>query len=111
MSQTRRCTSCAALNDNRPVLRLTLKRRWFDLIASGDKKEEYRYPGKWILSRLAGKEYDRIEFRNGYGPNVPVMMVEYLGWAIGTGQPRCGAGCGELVVVIRIGRVLSLHNT
>jgi hypothetical protein len=91
------------------VLRLTLKRRWFNMIAGGDKKEEYRTPGKWILSRLEGKAYDRIEFKNGYGPNVPTMEVEYLGWAYSFGKHQWGAGDDELVV-IRLGRVLSLHN-
>jgi len=91
------------------VLRLTLKRKWFDMIASGEKREEYRTPEKWILSRLEGKEYDRIEFKNGYGQNVPTMEVEYLGWSIDFGQLRWGAGFDELVV-IRLGRVLSLHN-
>lgn len=79
------------------------------MIASGEKREEYRTPGKWILSRLEGKEYDRIEFKNGYGQNVPTMEVEYLGWSIDFGQLRWGAGFDELVV-IRLGRVLSLHN-
>jgi hypothetical protein len=92
------------------VLRLTLKREWFDMIASGEKREEYRTPSKWILSRLEGKEYDRIEFKNGYGSNVPTMEVEYLGWSIDFGQLRWGAGFNKLVV-IRLGRVLSLHNS
>ena len=91
------------------VLRLTLKRRWFDMIASGEKKEEYREPGKWILSRLEGKEYDLIEFKNGYGPNVPTMEVEYLGWSIDFGRLDWGAGFDELVV-IRLGKVLKTEN-
>lgn len=91
------------------ILRLTLKRKWFDMIASGEKREEYRTPGKWILSRLEGKEYDRIEFKNGYGPSVPAMEVEYLGWSIDYGQLRWGAGFDELVV-IKLGRILSRSN-
>lgn len=79
------------------------------MIASGEKREEYRTPGKWILSRLEGKEYDRIEFKNGYGPNVPTMEVEYLGWSIDFGKLQWGAGFDELVV-IRLGRVISLQN-
>ncbi len=55
--------SCSAVR----VLRLTLKRKWFDMVANGEKKEEYRQPSKWILSRLENKEYDRVEFKNGYG--------------------------------------------
>lgn len=91
------------------VLRLTLKREWFYMIARGEKKEEYRKPGKWILSRLEGKDYDRIEFKNGYGPNVPTMEVAYRGWEIGFGQIRWGAGFDELAV-IHLGRVISIRN-
>ena len=91
------------------VLRLTLKRKWFDMIASGEKKEEYRVPGPWILSRLEGKEYDRIEFKNGYGANVPTMEVEYQGYIYAKGVPEWG-GTDERVIAIRLGRVLSLHN-
>lgn len=89
------------------TLKLTLKKKWFDMIASGEKREEYRTPGKWILSRLEGKEYDRIEFKNGYGPNVPTMEVEYLGWHRGTGRLEWGAGFDELVV-IRLGKIYSV---
>ena len=94
------------------ILRLTLKRKWFDMIASGEKREEYRTPGKWILSRLEGKEYDRIEFKNGYGKGVPTMEVEYFGWAYSFGKPHWGGG-GEPdqpFATIYLGRVLSLHN-
>lgn len=91
------------------VLRLTLKRKWFDMIARGEKWEEYRSPKRWIMSRLEGKEYDRVEFKNGYGPKVPKMEVEYCGWSIDFGKPSWGAG-GEKLVVIRLGRVLSLTN-
>ncbi len=91
------------------VLRLTLKKKWFDMIASGEKKEEYRVPGPWINSRIHGKKYDVVEFKNGYGPNVPRMVVEYRGAMHGLGKPEWG-GDGEHVLVICLGRVLSLHN-
>jgi len=83
------------------------------MIASGEKREEYRTPGKWILSRLVGKEYDRIEFKNGYGQNVPTMEVEYLGWAYSFGKRQWGGG-GEKAkpfATIYLGRVISLHNS
>ena len=93
------------------VLRLTLKRKWFDMIASGEKKEEYRTPGKWILSRLEGKEYDRIEFKNGYG-DVPTIEVEYLGWAYSFGRREWGGGGeqGQPFATIYIGRILKQND-
>ena len=93
------------------ILRLTLKRKWFDMIASGEKREEYRVPGPWILSRLEGKEYDRIEFKNGYGKDVPTMEVEYLGWKVSFGRRGWGGGSttGPFATIM-LGRVLSLKN-
>ncbi len=91
------------------LLRLTLKRRWFDLIASGEKKEEYRTPGKWILSRLEGKSYDAIEFRNGYSPTSPVLTVEFDGWDYGYGRKEWGGGSkpGNPLIVIKLGKLIS----
>lgn len=93
------------------ILRLTLKRRWFDMIASGEKEEEYREHGKWIASRVnANKTYDVVEFSNGYGPDVPRCVVEYLGYDWAEGNPKWGAIPGKHYVVIHLGKVLSITN-
>jgi len=92
------------------ILRLTLKRKWFDMIASGEKREEYRTLGPWILSRLEGKEYDRVEFKNGYGPNVPTMEIEYRGWMVSEGLPKWGAAAGVSYCVIKLGPVISISR-
>lgn len=64
------------------ILHLTLKKKWFDMIQSGEKREEYRKASDWIRSRLIGKEYDTVRFRNGYAPASPVVDVEYLGFTL-----------------------------
>lgn len=87
------------------ILRLTLKRKWFDMIASGDKKEEYRKEKPWILSRLVGKEYDEVEFRNGYAKSSPVVRCEFKGWHRGGGRSEWGA-VGSHLIVIELGEVL-----
>lgn len=92
------------------VLRLTLKKRWFDMIASGVKKEEYREIKDWIISRLHGKTYDAVEFSNGYGAHVPKVTVEYLGWGNGIGRAEWGATPMKPTIIIRLGRVLSRQN-
>lgn len=92
------------------VLRLTLKRRWFDMIASGVKQEEYREIKDWIISRLHGKAYDVVEFSNGYGAHVPRVTVEYLGWGNGIGRAEWGATPLKPTIIIRLGRVLSVAN-
>lgn len=75
------------------------------MIASGEKKEEYRRECPWIMSRLAWKSYDVVEFRNGYSPAAPVVRCKYLGWDIGYGRPEWGAGSDPLVV-IRLGEII-----
>jgi hypothetical protein len=64
------------------VLHLTLEREWFDQIAKGIKRNEYR-------------EY--ILFRNGYAANAPEMLVEYRGLRRDGKRGR---------YVIQLGRVL-----
>lgn len=60
------------------VLHLTLHRKWFDLIAIGKKKIEYRDATPYWDKRLKDREYDEIHFRNGYNPNNPFMRVKMV---------------------------------
>lgn len=94
------------------TLELTLKRQWFDMVASGEKKEEYREQSKWIMSRLEGKQYDKVRFRNGYNADSPVCVCEYLGWQFGYGKKKWGGGStqGKPLVVIKLGRVIVRPN-
>lgn len=63
------------------VLKLTLEKKWFDLIASGEKKVEFReYKPHWI-SRLMRDgvlrdDFTEVHFRNGYKSDAPFMRVE-----------------------------------
>ena len=61
------------------VLHLTLKKKWFDEIAAGVKKVEYRENKKYWNSRLDFKSYDVIIFRNGYSDSAPTLIVECRG--------------------------------
>ena len=40
------------------MLILPIKKKWFDMIASGEKKEEYREIKTYWTSRFLGKELD-----------------------------------------------------
>jgi hypothetical protein len=64
------------------ILKLTLKKVPFELMAEGHKKIEYRRPSRWIKSRVVGKEYDAVLFRNGYGFLSPWFMCEYKGYEV-----------------------------
>lgn len=72
------------LNVHEKTLILTVHKKWFDLICSGEKKEEYRKASSWIESRLLNKEYDYVRFKNGYEKNSPCVTVEYKGYAKNT---------------------------
>lgn len=66
------------------TLKMTLQKQWFDQIASGEKVEEYRDCSDFWISRLLNedgsyKEYDTVEFRNGYAKDCPKMLVEVKG--------------------------------
>lgn len=77
-------------------LYLTLKKKWFDMIASGEKKEEYREIKKYWISRLCStsnmldgcKEFDYIIFKNGYSKDAPTMKVQCLGIDFGEPNPK-----------------------
>lgn len=86
------------------VLRLVLKRKWFDLIASGEKTEEYREitpfwwkrlvtcgntfdsnePADWQM--ILETKFDFIEFYDGYRPGRREMLLKWQGMKIG--EPR-----------------------
>ena len=101
------------------ILQLTLKKKWFDLIATGEKKFEYREYKRHWMSRLLGKSgirnYDEIRFTNGYGKDKPFVRVEFEGAAIITGK-HCSPDNGEPLeteqkyFVIGLGEVLEIGN-
>ena len=101
-----------------PILHLNLKKRWFDMIASGEKQEEYReikpYWQKFFECFLC---YTRIKiggrchspsnviicFSHGYKKDRPQMFFKCRGLAIRTGRPVWGAEPGKEYFVIQIG--------
>lgn len=67
------------------ILNLTLHRSAFEVMVTGEKRLEFRKPGKWINSRLYRKDgskkpYDLIKFVNGYGSDKPYFICKYLGF-------------------------------
>lgn len=70
------------------ILHLTLMKKWFDEIASGKKKIEYRKIKPYWTKRLFYKDgkpvkYDLILFKNGYAKDSPKMLVEFKGLRVG----------------------------
>ena len=73
------------------ILHLTLKKKWFDMIASGEKNEEYREIKYYWDVRLLNRDYDAVSFRNGYGKKSPKMIIELEHIRTGWGLPEWGA--------------------
>lgn len=97
------------------VLHLRLKKKWFDMIASGEKKEEYRDLTEYWQVRLVDhiydqlydfKKFDEVYFKNGYLKDSPFLKVKCKGIRIGEGKPEWGAEPGKKYFVIELGEIL-----
>lgn len=98
------------------TLRLTLHRAAFEVMVTGEKTKEFRKPSKWILSRVVGKEYDRIEFVNGYGKDRPRFRCYYLGYLKASYNQSYAYSNGLIVdvvpddIIIHCGKIIEVKN-
>lgn len=87
--------------ESKNTLKIVIKAEWFDLIASGKKKIEYRDVTPFWTSRLYDQNnkkriYERIEFINGYNKDARRMVTKYEGFSKKGG-----------VFLIRVGKIVS----
>lgn len=85
------------------MLTLPIKKKWFDMIKSGEKKEEYREIKPYYKTRLEkiGLRGGNILLRNGYSKSSPTLKIGcYI--TIGHGKEEWGAEPGKSYYVIRI---------
>lgn len=96
------------------TLKLVLKKRWYDMIASGEKKEEYREMKRYWVDRLGGyglpwddHTYERVTFYLGYAKDRPSMTFEIQDITCGNnGNPKWGAEPGKSYFIIKLGNRL-----
>lgn len=102
------------------ILHLNLKRKWYEMISSGEKKEEYReiktYWTKRFLANFDSighgrfepefKEFNVIAFKNGYGKNAPTLFVEFKGIKIDEAKPEWSNNWAGDVFVIKLGNAI-----
>ena len=89
------------------MLTLPIKRKWFDMIASGEKTEEYRDLTEYYKSRFAkyaAKAEFNIRFRAGYRADSPLMECR-VSLFMGPGRSEWGAPPEWY------GFILKIHNT
>jgi hypothetical protein len=94
------------------TLHLTLKKKWFDMILAGEKKEEYREIKPYWWNRLEYPfstmkiKYDTVTFRNGYSKDARKMVVECVGVERGNAKPEWSDNWQGEVFIIKLGNII-----
>jgi hypothetical protein len=103
------------------VLHLTIKKKWFDMIASGEKKEEYREIKPFWRKRLLcilqedgkiilrpSKMFEAVKFYNGWAcsDKYPNITLECEGVEIGKGKEEWGAEPEKECYIIKLGKLI-----
>lgn len=92
------------------MLTLPIKKRWFDMILSGVKTEEYRemtpyyqvrFENLWKLDQFNGSAIREIWFRNGYSGDSPSFVAKCT-LRTGDGKAEWGAEPGKQYYVLKI---------
>ena len=92
------------------MLTLPIKKKWFDMILSGEKKEEYRelkpyyktrFEHLWQGSLIGGNAKRKVMFRNGYSKQSP-SFIATVTLDIGTGKTEWGAEEGKNYYILKI---------
>jgi len=117
------------------ALNLTLNKKWFDMIASGVKTEEYREIKPYWINRFVineykkyrtqvveadimatyrgeplfyaiSKDFDIVSANNGYSKDCPNVKWKHEGITIGEGKPEWGAIPGKKYFILKIGDLI-----
>ena len=96
------------------MLTLPIKKKWFDMIKSGEKKEEYREIKKYWFTRFKnnmGCLFDdkliihlaqgKVIFQNGYQKKAPKIMCK-VNITTEFGKEKWGAEPNKLYYVLKI---------
>ena len=104
------------------MLTLPIKKKWFDMILSGEKKEEYRELTPYYRSRFRDLFIDeerlfldknvkkQVRFRNGYRADSP-SFVATVTIDVGEGKKEWGAEAGRIYYILKIMEVKQTCNT
>lgn len=89
------------------MLTLPIKAKWFEMIRSGKKKEEYRRLCPYYEKRFRNlglfvpNQSALLQFRNGYSAQSPSFIAE-VKLTIGYGRTEWGAVSGEKYFILSI---------
>lgn len=89
------------------MLTLPIKKKWFDMIVSGKKREEYRNDTRYYENRF--DKYIglpvRVKFRNGYRRDSPSCICTVIPRYGHGGRAEWGAEPGKDYIVLAIQNV------
>ena len=99
---------------------MPIKKQWFDMILSGEKKEEYREITPYYITRfqnigLIGKDFQPsgvnrlIRLRNGYSSNSP-MLEAIVRMLIREGKEDWGAEKNKTYYVLYIQKIIAYSD-
>lgn len=104
------------------MLTLPIMGKWFDMILSGEKSEEYREIKPYYMARFkkifdmhpyshipTGNDIRAICFRNGYGSSRPEFVAE-CSLDIKTGRQEWGAEPGKEYYTLKIHQITERRN-
>ena len=102
------------------TLHLVLKSKWFNMIESGEKTEEYREMKQYWLKRILGVSkpslpvltlialqiskqsmFERVCFHRGYTNRTMIFEIKDI--SIGIGKAPWGAPVDKKVIIIKLG--------
>ena len=102
------------------TLHLVLKNKWYEMIESGEKTEEYRETKHYWIKRILGvstpslpvltsiarqiskqSKFERVCFHRGYTNRT--MIFEIKGISVGIGKALWGAPINKEVIIIKLG--------
>jgi len=93
------------------MLTLPIKKKWFGMIASGEKREEYRNDTQYYEHRF--DKYIglpvQVKFRNGYRADSPSFVRTVIPRYGNGGHPEWGAEPGKDYIVLAIQKVEANH--
>jgi len=118
------------------ILHLTLNKKWFDMILSGEKKEEYREIKPYWITRLVKyfqnysalinypylydrgkgkyhiefKSFTHIKFVNGYGKDKPTMILRLDSIVLSKGVEKWGGDPNKYYITIKLGEIIDTKN-
>ena len=98
------------------MLTLPIKKKWFDMIKTGEKKEEYREQNRYYDSRFDKHFYkdcvltpNYVIFRNGYKKDSPKIKC-LCDLAQGFGKEEWGAEPNKVYYILEILSVEEVQN-